>query len=186
MNSFITEAHLELDRIKALIQIVDKIPFSSENEDGCLACRIENNKLKYYHVNSKQVDGKRKRQWKYLGGPGNTQVQSLKKAKVYREIRKRLVENQQLLTEMLSAYQKYDPESVTQSLPDSYRLLPAALQTDFSKQEIKEWALAEYKKNPMTFPDMDSIAVDGTKVRSKGDLIIYNLLKRYKNPIPLR
>ena len=55
----------------------------------------------------------------------------------------------------------------------------AAQENSFNKryEELKAWANAPYEKNPFPFPEAENYAKDGTRLRSKGECIWYNLLQ---------
>lgn len=61
-------------------------------------------------------------------------------------------------------------------MPKVYRMAARNSSFDQRYEEIKEWAEASYPKNTYPFPDAEIYAKDGTRLRSKGECIWYNLL----------
>lgn len=88
-----------------------------------------------------------------------------------------LQRNQEVLQRLEKEYLAYDYESVISGMPSAYRRVPGVDDFDQRYEEIREWASADYPKNPYPFPPAKNYAVDGTRLRSKGECIFYNLLR---------
>lgn len=85
--------------------------------------------------------------------------------------------NQKILQQLEQEYQAYDYESVISGMPTVYRRVPGVNDFNQRYEEIREWANADYPKNPYPFSSAKNYAADGTRLRSKGECIFYNLLR---------
>ena len=113
---------------------------------------------------------------KYLGKSDSEAAKAFVKGHYLAEKRKRLLVDSSLLEKLDQQYLDYDSESVFAALPYSYRSIAAEDFNDARYEELKQWANADYMKNQAPFSDAEIYAIDGTRVRSKGECLHYNIL----------
>ena len=144
-----------------------------ESEPGLL--HLESRRNSVYCYEEWFSHGKRIRK-KYLGKLHSEPVNRHVKTKLQKERTKRLIHDRKLLQQMVDLYLEYDYASVVSSLPSSYQRAAGGDFFDERYEELKAWANADYVKNPYPFPKQEIYAVDGTRLRSKGECLLYNLL----------
>ena len=113
---------------------------------------------------------------KYLGHIDSAPVQELFRLKYNEQRLIRLKHDKKLLEKLERQYRMYDFESVVNDMPKAYRSVAKNEYFDQRYEELKQWANADYPKNPYPFPKAEIYAKDGTRMRSKGECIWYNLL----------
>lgn len=114
---------------------------------------------------------------KYLGPLGSAPAQELFDARFQTQRLARLEYDQALLQKLEQQYQPYDFESIVNDMPKAYRLAARNASFEERYEEIRAWANADYPKNPYPFPEAVILAQDGTRMRSKGECIWYNLMQ---------
>ena len=112
----------------------------------------------------------------YLGTLDSEKVRELFSVRFKERRLARLGYDQKLLQKLERQYQPYDFESIVADMPKAYRM--AATNDSFDKryEEIKKWVNGDYPKNTYPLPEAEIYAKDGTRMRSKGECIWYNLL----------
>ena len=106
---------------------------------------------------------------KYLGLLDSSAVRELFSVR-FQAIRLGILEHDQKILERLKKqYRPYDFGAILSEMPRAYRIAARGNSFNQRYEEVREWANAEYNKNP--YPE------DGTRLRSKGECIFYNLLK---------
>ena len=113
----------------------------------------------------------------YLGPLDSAPVQELYSVKYQGRRMAILQHDQELLQKLEREYQGYDYESVISGMPTAYWNVPGRDLFNQRYEEIREWANADYRKNPFPFPPAKNYAADGTRLRSKGECILYNLMQ---------
>ena len=174
MNGFKDAIKHEQNRIQELINL-------TAESRGCEqrgTLRLERRGSGIYCYEKK---GKTK---KYLGKTDSEETKAFIRDNYLAEKRKRLLLDSSLLEKLDQQYLGYDRESVFAALPDSYRSIATEDFNDARYEELKKWANADYVKNQAPFPDAVILAVDGIRVRSKGECLHYNIL--YGLGIPFR
>ena len=112
----------------------------------------------------------------YLGRVESEAVRKLFADKFKAERLTRLQYDQKLLEKLERQYREYDFDSIVGDMPKTYRMAARNCSFDQRYEEIREWAEAPYIRNPYPFPKAEIFAKDGTRLRSKGECIWYNLL----------
>ncbi|MGX8774554.1 MAG: hypothetical protein ACSW8G_05805 [Bacillota bacterium] len=174
MNDFKDAIKREQRRIQGLIDLTDQ--FDHFEKRGALIADRRKSGIYCYE--------KRDNSKKYLGRSDSEAARDCLKYHYLAEKRKRLLLDRSLLENLVQQYLGYDSESVFAALPDSYRSIAVEDFNDERYEELKQWANADYVKNQAPFPDSVILAVDGTRVRSKGECLHYNIL--YGLGIPFR
>ena len=111
----------------------------------------------------------------YLGKLHSEAVRAYVSARFRSEHLRRLTSNQQLLELLEEYYLNYDRTSVIAELPKACQALITDSTFDQRYEELRQWANADYPRNPAPFPETENYAVDGTRTRSKGGTIFYNI-----------
>ncbi|WP_419022921.1 hypothetical protein [Emergencia sp.] len=180
MDSFM---ELIKDQIKITEMLIDAYSKNIEPSlDGTLTYKLRYNQLQYYLLTSVKRRGIAERKQVYLGKVDSPQVQKYKNDRFYRESVKRLKHNLNTLKRTEKKYQDYSPEYIQKKLPNAYKDLPERCFSDPIYEEL--CSLIENKRNssPKEFPKASNITVTGQQVRSKGEVIIFNLLTSYQVP----
>ncbi len=175
MYTFIDSAQLERAQLQFLGEEGEKyiIP---DLESG-LTCRIENGELIY-----KERSTKGDRTMKRLGNASHPRVREIKMHHFFSKQREIILQNDQLLEDLLSNYQPYDPQSIEAMLPNVYRTLPEECTEDVRLKELLTLAGRGPGDLSTDSIEIPSITADGTTVRSLGECIIYNTLLYYDIP----
>ena len=166
MNEFKDAIKSEQRRIQGLIDLTAE--FDDCERRGTL--RLEKRGTGIYCYEKKGTTKK------YLGKTDSEEVKVFVRDNYLAEKRKRLLMDSSLLEKLEQQYLDYDSESVFAALPDSYRSIAAEDFNDVRYEELKQWANADYVKNQAPFSDSEIYAIDGTRVRSKGECLHYNIL----------
>ena len=82
---------------------------------------------------------------------------------------------QTLLRKFETEYLDYDTSAILNALPKSYRAVTNQTAFNARYEEIRQWANADYPRNPAPYPDSENYAIDGTRTRSKGESLFYNI-----------
>lgn len=112
----------------------------------------------------------------YLGRLASEPVRELFSVRLKEQRMKRLKHDQKLLEKLERQYRPYDFESIVDGMPKAYRMAAKANSFDQRYEEIRKWAEGPYPKNTYPFPKAKIYAKDGTRMRSKGECIWYNLM----------
>lgn len=171
MKDMFTEAILiEQKRILRLIDLSR----SGANERGHLKLQKQGHRIYAYERFHNKGEPERT---VYLGPIDSAPVRDLFSVKFQEQRLSRLLYDQNLLKRIAKQYQQYDFATVLSEMPRAYRI--AARENSFNQryEEVRKWANADYPKNPYPFPPAENYAEDGTRLRSKGECIFYNLLK---------
>lgn len=114
---------------------------------------------------------------KYLGKIDSHSVRELFLVRLNQEREHRLLKNQKFLQNLEKDYLRYDFASIVACLPQAYQKVARKNGFDERYEELRAWASADYPRNPFPFPDSENYAKDGTRMRSKGECLLYNLLQ---------
>ena len=150
---------------------------------GSLAPEKRNQNTYYYE---QWYQGRKRVQKNYLGTADSEATLRHLKLRMQNELIKRAEEDQKLLNRMQAKYQDYDPQTLLDALPATYRKAAgsgtATPLFDQRYQQCVNWASQDYERNDAPFSKAATYAKDGTHVRSKGECIYYNILQEYLLP----
>lgn len=86
----------------------------------------------------------------------------------------------------------YDPLTIEAGLPSAYRSIwNGVVGSEHSDGKMAKWAEADYDREPMDPNVSPYVTVDGNRVRSMAEIIIYNTLRyhginfRYESKLEL-
>ena len=170
MNTFKEQIIMEQKRIQRLIDLTD-VP-AGEDPSGSLILDPRGNGVYCYRQRYK--NGKRLPK-EYLGKPDSPLVRAFAAERFRTEQLSRLHSNQEVLRNLENNYLDYDRSSIIASLPDSFQAVLANSAFNDRYEELRQWANADYVRNPAPFPETENYAIDGTRTRSKGETIFYNI-----------
>ena len=119
---------------------------------------------------------------KMVGGPDNIIVHNAQAYAHYEEMLKRIEANEKALRKCLNQIQDYSEEAVQAALSWPYRNPYYWKDGDPVWMKLKGIAKQPYDKNSYQYDDPACLALDGTKVRSKSEAIIYNMLLQERIP----
>lgn len=170
---------MELRRIQRLIDLNHSGEISQKLGSLCFEKRGDHT----YCYQAIYENGKRIEK-RYLGSPDSDAVRKYCSLRYRQELLRRIHLNQKLLQKAESTYLMCDPSSIYSSLPAACSKISSEAFIDERYEELKAWASADYQKNMAPFPKTVNYAKDGTRIRSKGECIKYNLL--LEKGIPFR
>ena len=84
--------------------------------------------------------------------------------------------NIKVLQKVIRSYRSYSKPDIIAKLSPCLHDLQFKTEFDNIMKELREWAKADYERNPKPFKGGVIRAKDGTRVRSRAECIIYNLL----------
>lgn len=178
MYNFDKVVERELGKINYLIRKIEGRQIKTA--DGWLYCATGKDNSRYYLQKRMDKTGKMKNT--FIGDETSQAVKEIKSGRFYSDTLKRLKVDRKLLEAMLKNYREYSPESVYGDMPRAYKDLSPECFTDQRYEELREWAEGEFESSGYEFTGSVSTTIDGKRVRSKGEVAIYNLLVLYKIP----
>ncbi len=160
----------EQRRILRLIQVTAS---PKDDEDtGSLSVEPRGSRTYCY---LQRYKGRKRILRKYLDPPGAAPVRTFVGAKYRKELLARLHVNLEHLEKLSKDYLDYDAASIRAALPDSCQKVWSGSAFNERYEELRAWANAPYERNPAPFGDTENYAADGTRTRSKGETIFYNI-----------
>ena len=137
----------------------------------------------HYYYKCDPESGKRK----YLGTDSNQEVILIKKVRFCKELSARAEKDKLLLKRLIDEYYPLDYDAINESLPCTYRdaeiIFDKHPRLDKRAEEWKKSKEAVKKSVPIIYPEgLKHTAIDGTRVRSKSELTIANML--FTNNVP--
>lgn len=101
----------------------------------------------------------------------------------FRTFRKLIIKNLRALESSITDYEEYNLDSIMRKLPATYRAITPEIESFFSLVDIEAWKnnLLEIKRQyPPSHPEnLQFKTSDGTPVRSKSEVIIYEILLKH-------
>lgn len=123
-----------------------------------------------------KLDNEKKGGRIYVGNAKSEKFKRLIQAAYKFWILKIIKKDIQVLTKALNDLIPYDNAHIIGHLSPCVRDLPFQYSFNTCIGKLYSWAKEEYEHNPLPFPDRIILAEDGTRVRSKSECIIYNML----------
>ena len=163
------------EEYEAVCCLLEKIEDSSTQStmEGKLYLRCNaTGEVVYYIKGTKRGE----RSSKTLGDETAAEVIALKQAKYNEVMLQKLKRNKVLLEEWMNEYEDYDIEAMDESIPDVYVDKTGLVNKNPVLESAKEWEERSYKKNGVPMPVISNVSSNGTKVRSKSEVIIHDQL----------
>ncbi len=182
MYEFISAVEKELTEVERVLEEIDRL--LRRIKPGKLVIKKRKDGELYYEL----VKEGQKNKLRKIGREDALRVREVKDFHYYTGLKKLLNTNCRILERVRNAYAAYDPFSVNEKLSKVYRVnaedLPDFEQWKKDEGELrtKLWLEQPYFKNTYLMPAYPCTAYDGTKVRSLGEVSIYNMLKAYGIP----
>ena len=168
MTSFYEALSLELDNERELLSRLKKDPVSPQRVS---IIAKHQKKAVYYYKNEKKTNKRI-----YLGRSDSDKLRKVVRQAYKAALIELLKENEKNLDELKRVYNHYDSTSVMAKLSPCIRDIDFDISADYIMKDLFRWAHETYEKNSIPFGDQVIIAKDGTRVRSKSECIIYNML----------
>ena len=111
----------------------------------------------------------------YLGNADSDKLRTLARSAYKRELVNIVRQNIKVLKNASNKFQPIDRAEIISRLSPCLRSVLFDTSFDTVMKKLREWAAADYERNPKAFPDKVIRAKDGTRVRSRAECIIYNL-----------
>ena len=176
-----TRMHYNIDKI--LREELEAVNFLLEKVNDVIGKREEltakavNGELvysrRYYTVDQ---EGNRHRRAEKLGGERNERVIEIKQNAFNLKLKERLEEAKKFLVANIGKYKGYDIDEIDEALPKVYRDNSGLVNKDPLLMSAEEWSRKPYKRNSFPKGPGRNVTSDGTEVRSKGEIIIYDQL----------
>lgn len=160
---------------KELQRIINKLTiFVSQLEsDNVISQKIAFSvNKKYFYKNNNSPKSKRT----YIGKIESDKMQSLMQSSYKYYLLHILHHNVQVLKNALDNLLPFDNKYILGLMSPCVRNQPFKYPFVTTLGKMQTWAKEEYERNPLPFPDRIILAKDGTRVRSKSECIIYNML----------
>ena len=177
----------ELNIINYELEMLDNADYG-EVPEGKLYKYSTRKDTRYELKQSKKGNRKSKR----IGNDYSKEVILIKQFAYNSELRKRLVHNKKILEKLYGSLLCCEIESVDEALPETYRDYTGMVNKNPSFMSMEEWLTVPYAKNSVEMPENTNVTSDGRRVRSKSEVIIYDLLRylgipfRYEANVELR
>lgn len=175
MNTIIED---ELASINYMIEMLEKYDYGILN--GSLNIKRSSRSIKYYY--RPRTPKGQKRLSLSLGDDRGADVIALKQARYNYDLLNKLKKNKRVLEKIAGQYEAYDMDAIDEGMSPIYRDNTGLVNKDPVFMRLKEWSAGPYRKNGITISKDSNIAGDGTRVRSKSEVIIYDCLKFYDVP----
>lgn len=179
MDFFKDDIKNEQRRIQRLIDLTTPSQPLPEEESGWLSIKHVGNQTYCYQVRNNS-EGKTEK--KYLGTCQSAPVRAWVDHRFRDEKLRRLERDAALLEKLETQYQAYDVSAIQAALPKTYRGLLSEDQFSERYRQLQAWASAEYERNSAPFPKAQIFAKDGTRMRSKGECMFYNIFDERSLP----
>ena len=144
---------------------------------GC----FRKDKRGYYYL---QLHSNGERKNKYLGKIDSESVVAQKEKVVKQQLSEALQNDRLAISTCLQSLTNISPLDIPSSLPPKYAGIDVDIFQDERMKSLFEWAKEDYPKNGMEYPEQVILSCDGTRMRSKGECLWYNLL--YGSWLPFR
>ncbi len=164
-----------LQQLLLLIELNINTPSirNAKKPAGSLYCRSSHLGTRFYLATSGSFGGGSDlvRGTKSLGTSSSKDLKLFILRRLRYEQRRRLLKNQKIVKKALSSYEDFDFSSILKTLPEAYTLgAQALLKTPLSAPVGNDYPTNTY------FSDTSHITSDGRVVKSKSELLIYELL----------
>ena len=188
MYNFENCLHQELEEINYLIALTKSR--LQADDFGHLILRRRVKQDRYYECD------KEHRHFSLLGDINHPRVGKIQEQYFLQKRLQVLEKDRKQILRLMKQYEKYDPVSINATLPLAYRrpfteqvaksglVLPASAKKEkkiYTYQDLVAWAAKPYEKNTHEF-NRKHYTSDGAVVRSLGEVIVYDTLKRYGIP----
>lgn len=120
----------------------------------------------------RRINGRRE----YVGSESEPVVSQLKLRAFLEEAIEILSINEDAACRFVREFRAPDPESVINTLPPACRFADTSILTNLGIIEKNEWAKAAYDRCTLNPEELIHTALDGSRVRSKSELSIMNIL----------
>ena len=180
--NIVDEAKKEIERLENLQKKAEK--FLEEAPPGCLKWQNKNGKTYYYHQfmmdNSMQTDKTVIRE--YIKKNNISKAAKLAQKHYFSIINPLIKKNLRELKRFVKNYKQEELDTIYDSLCDERKQLVKPIQYGINEKR-KRWMEECYEKN-MMYPDNLRFETEqGDMVRSKSEVIIANILHKYKEQI---
>ena len=170
MTSFLKCIDEELAYLIRLDLDLEKDPIAPKKYAVALKHRNGNN----YYWDVTTTDGKRDPD--YLGDAYSEKLHEVAQSSYKKVLMQIVKHNIGVLKKVEKSYHSFSKPAVIAKLSPCLQDLRFDTEFDTIMKDLQEWASAEYKHNPKPFKNVVIKAKDGTRVRSKSECIVYNLL----------
>lgn len=170
MTSFLKSLDEELGYLTRLESELDRDPLIPKRY--AITVKHGNNNDYYWDVTT--TDGKKDP--KFVGEVNSEKLYTVARSSYKKELLKIVRHNLKILRNAAKGYRSYSKAKIIATLSPCLQELDFDTNFDNVMKELWEWAAEDYERNPKPFKDPVIIAKDGTRVRSKSECIIYNLL----------
>lgn len=180
--NIVNEAKIEIERLEKIQKKTEK--FLEEAPPGCLKWQNKNGRTYYYHQymmdGSQQTDKTVKRE--YIKKNNISKATELAQKHYFSIINPLIKKNLKELKRFVKNYKQKELANVYDSLCDERKQLVKPIQCGINEKR-KRWLEESYEKNMMYSENLRFETEQGDMVRSKSEVIIANILYKYKEQI---
>lgn len=160
----------ELEHLTKLLSELERDPVVPKR----FAIVAERKRNKMYYMNVKTSDGKRT--YEYIGNSDSDRLCTMARASYKKELLQIVKHDIKVLKNAIDNFQQYGRAGILAKLSPCLSNVEFDMEFDADMKELKRWAEEEYEKNSKPFQRAVIRAKDGTRVRSRAECIIYNML----------
>lgn len=170
MTFFMNNVKTELDNLIQLRDDLMKDPVPADKV--AITTKKQRSKTYYYRTVLSGTDRKRI----YLGDRLSPMLHKCVRSAYKYELLRVINNDISLLHDILTEYESFEKSAMVAKLSPVLADVPFDVEFSTIMKKLREWASADYDKNPKPFGDKVILADDGRRVRSKSECIIYNML----------
>ena len=180
INDLIEKEISKIEHIYEAVEASHKAIVGEKGADGSEKEYLRERSTSDGIVYDKRVENNGMRDSVRLGGDDDPEVVRIKQRKFDQELLKVLQKNRKLLGKIRGKILPYDPETIDSRLKPLYRDQSGLVNKAPGIISSDEWKRIGNKRNGYPMDADCNVTTDGTKARSKSELIIYTIIKGYK------
>lgn len=158
-----------LKQIDFILETVKEVEHQKKN-----VYTTQHSNKEYYYF---RLKGKTDQKPTYLGTADSNAVKQIKIEQMQSSLIDVLDFDRDLIVEFTKKFRDFDACSLEKYVAPCLRDIPVDFIVDERFRGLWNWANSNYEKNSSPFPKRKIYAVDGTRIRSKGECMWYNDFK---------
>ncbi len=178
MSNIIEEAPKQIEEMEKQLRMIDE--FQCGAPQGCLKYQRRNENILFYH----QYMDESTKKWdrKYIRKENIALAKDLAQKHYYTAVRPVLEKSLKELNKFITQYHPEEIEKIYDCLSPERKMLIVPLH-DSKEARIQKWNVEKYETNDLYPENLKFETEQGDFVRSKSEVIIANLLCRYREDI---
>ena len=177
----------ELEAVTFLLEKLEKV--REQNTDTLEKKPGKKESVYYRRFYSSDETGAPRRNSERLGNERHPKVIEIKQKMYNEELYNHLQEAKEFLERSIGIYKGYDIDTIDNALTETYRDHTGLVNKDPVNMTAAEWSRRPYMQNDFPFQNGRNLTSDGTRVRSKSEIILYDQLTflgiPFRNDVPI-